>query len=302
MYEKPDQIAGVTIRPLTTLNEIDAVVALQRVIWDDPTTVIYQHMLISFIHNGGLLLGALKNDQVIGFVLGYLGTESPDSTRPAMANLKMVSQRMAVLPDYRGLGLGYLLKLEQRSRAIQQGIRLITWTFDPLNSRNAHLNIRKLGCAVQTYERDYYGTRPSPIVNLGQSDRMVADWRINSARVEQRLSGKRGPLGIEHYLSAHTMIVNPSIMGTNGLPQPGTPNPTHGMLALAEIPTQFDAIVRSDEVLAKAWRTHCRTVFLEAFGAGYIITDFIRAAVEGRERSFYVFSAAEANTTTFSAN
>ncbi len=302
MDKNVSSVEGVSIRPLTALDEIDAVVALQRSVWDDPTTVIYQHMLVSFIRNGGLLLGALKNDQLVGFVLGYLGTETPDSTRPAMANLKMVSQRMAVLPEYRGCGLGYALKLAQRDFAVQQGIRLITWTFDPLSSRNAHLNIHKLGCIVQTYAQDFFGTKPSPLVNLGQSDRLVADWRVTSSRVEQRLSGKRPPLNMEQYLSANTAIVNPSVMGANALPQPGAPHPTHGMLALVEIPTNFDSILKADESLAQVWRAHGREVFLQAIQAGYIVTDFIRANFEGRERSFYVFSAADANVGNFSAN
>ena len=132
------------------------------------------------------LLGAIRNNQVVGFLLSYLGTDLPDPSRPAMANLKLVSQRMAVMPEFRSGGIGYALKLSQREYAVQQGIRLITWTFDPLNSRNAHLNIRKLGCMVQHYEVNYYGTQlhrwsvsinrigwsrsgesPAPVSNIG---------------------------------------------------------------------------------------------------------------------------------------
>ncbi len=296
-------IEGIDIRALKTFDEIDEVVALQRGEWDDPTTVIYPHMLLSLIRNGGLLLGAVKNDRVVGFVLGYLGTDIQDSDRPAMANLKMVSQRMTVLPEYRGSGLGYALKLAQRDYAIKQGIRLITWTFDPLNSRNAHLNIRKLGSVVQAYQKNYYGVKTSPLVSLDQSDRLIAEWRVTMPRVEQRLSGKRPPLGIEQYLSANTVIVNPSVIGANGLPEPGNlPNPAYGMLALAEIPANFDEIVRRDEGLARAWRAHSREVLMQAFGANYIITDFLRCKFENRERSFYVFSASEANVGGFSAN
>ena len=288
-------LEGVNIRPLTTLDEIDKAVALQRLIWNDPTTIIYQHMLVSLIHNGGLLLGALKDEQLIGFVMGYLGVESLESDRPAMANLKMVSQRMAVLPEYRDSGLGYALKIAQRDQAVKQGIRLITWTFDPLNSRNAHLNVRKLGCTVQKYEKDYYGTRPSPLVNLDQSDRLLADWRVTTQRVQQKLFGKRSPLTLDQYLSAGTvMIVNPSTLGSDGLPHPGGPRSTTGLLALVEIPPRFDQILNADEGLARAWRAHGREVLTQAFQSNYIITDFVHVPYEGRERSFYVFSAAEA--------
>lgn len=295
-------LEGIQIRPLTTFAEMDDAVALQRQIWNDPTTVIYPHMLMSLVRSGGLLLGALKDGQLIGFTLSYLGIESPEAERPAMANLKMVSQRMAVLPDYRGIGVGYALKLAQRDYAVKQGIRLITWTFDPLNSRNAYLNIRKLGCTIQHYERNYYGTRPSPLVSLDQSDRLVADWRVTNARVEQRLHGRRGQLTIDQYLSADTVkIVNPSSAGPDGLPRPGIPKPTGGLLALAEIPANFDEVLRADEGLAREWRAHSRQVLMQAFQANYIITDFLHVDYEGRQRSFYVFSAAEA-LASFSTN
>src|SRR5688572_1063507 len=144
-------MSNFVIRPLTALKELEAVEALQRLVWDDPSTVVYKHMLISFVRNGGSIIGALDGDNVVGFVLSYLGMESPEAERPAMANLKLVSQRMAVLPEYRNTGIGYDLKLAQRQYAIKQGIRLITWTFDPLLSRNAHLNVRKLGGIVREY-------------------------------------------------------------------------------------------------------------------------------------------------------
>ena len=295
-------IEGIQFRPLTNLADMEEVVALQRQIWNDPTTVIYQHMLISLVRSGGLLMGAYKDKQLIGFVLSYLGIESPEADRPAMANLKMVSQRMAVLPDYRGGGVGYTLKLAQRDYAVKQGVRLITWTFDPLNSRNAHLNIRKLGVTIQHYERNYFGTKPSPLVSLDQSDRLVADWRVTNARVEQRLHGRRGQLRLDQYLSADTVkIVNPTTVGPDNLPRPGAPQPTTGLLALTEIPANFDEILRADDGLAHEWRTHSREVLTQAFRSNYIITDFLHTEHEGRLRSFYVFSAAEA-LASFSTN
>jgi len=295
-------MSDIKIRPLATLDEIDQVVALQRGEWDDPTTVIYPHMLISLVRNGGTLLGAKLGNRVVGFVLGYLGIDAPGADRPAMANLKLCSQRMTVLPEYRNTGLGYQLKLAQREYAIQQGIRLVTWTFDPLNSRNAHLNIRKLGCTVGDYEPDYYGTEPSPLVSFNQSDRLVAEWRISQPRVEQRLNGGRPPLGFEQYLHGNATIINRAHWNGKGLPEPGNLTPIRGMLGLLEIPARFDAVCSADEGLARAWRAHGREAFTRAFGAGYFITDFVHTTAEGRERSFYVLSAVDANVRNFSAN
>src|SRR5512140_915296 len=152
------QIENLEIRALTGLDELTEAEEIQRVVWDDPKAVIYRNVLLNFSRNGGLVLGALDKGRIVGFLLGYLGIESPEADRPAMANLKLVSQRMAVLPEYRDKGIGYALKLAQRDYALKQGIRLITWTYDPLLTRNAHLNIRKLGAIVRAYWQDYYGT------------------------------------------------------------------------------------------------------------------------------------------------
>ncbi len=287
-------MSNYLIRPLKTLEELQAVEALQRLVWDDPTTVIYQHMLISLARNGGSILGALQGDQLIGFIISYLGLEAPESERPAMANLKLVSQRMAVRPEYRGMGVGYELKLAQRSLAIGLGIRLITWTFDPLLSRNAHLNIRKLGAIGQVYYRDYYGSDTSALVKLHSSDRLLAEWWVTSNRVEQRINGRRASLTLQQYLEGNANILNPTTVNTQGLPVPAEhTDQLHSTLALVEIPTDYDAIVSCDPDLARAWRAHSREVLEQLLNDGYAVTDFIHGTYEGRERSFYVLSYGE---------
>jgi predicted GNAT superfamily acetyltransferase len=285
----------IDIRPLTTLEELETVEKLQRVAWDDPASVLYRNFLVSLVRNGGMVLGALDGDRIVGFVISYLGTESRDTNRPAMANLKMVSQRMAVLPEYRDRGIGYELKLAQRQHAMQQGIRLITWTFDPLQSRNAYLNIHKLGAIVRDYWRDFYGTEPSPHVLLGSSDRAIAEWWVTYNRVEQRIEGKRGGLSIEQYVSANATILNPTVAGPNGfvVPDENDPRPG-GMVALMEIPGNYNEMVKEQPELAKAWRQHSRRVMEQALASGYTITDFIFGDYEGRKRSFYALTYAEA--------
>jgi len=297
-------MAKFDIRPVTTLDEMNEVVSLQRVAWDDPTALVHRNQLVSFSRNGGLLLAAYDGDRMVGFVLGYLGTYSQDTDRPAMANLKLVSQRMAVLPEYRNKGLGYELKLAQRDHAIKQGIRLITWTFDPLQSRNAHLNIRKLGAISREYWQDYYGTEPSPYVVLGSSDRLVAEWWVTNNRVEQRVNGHRSGLTLAQYMDGNATLINPSREGRNGYPEPSalTPQST-GMIILLEIPSDYGAIAKTDPDLGKAWRQHTRELFKQSFVSRYMITDFVHAAYEGRERSFYALTYAEAPSASgFSSN
>src|SRR5258706_1278854 len=236
------QTKNVVICALTRLDELGEVEDIQRTVWPDPTVIVYRNTLLNLVRNGGLVLGAVDGDRIVGFLLSYLGIESPEAARPAMANLKLVSQRMAILPEYRDYGIGYNLKLAQRDYALKQGIRLVTWTFDPLQTRNAHLNIRKLGAIVREYWRDYYGNEPSPQVVLGNSDRFVAEWWVTGNRVEQRLSGKRGSLALEHYVGS-AAILNPSRGNSEDFPTPATKlYPPQGMVALIEIPENYNKI------------------------------------------------------------
>ena len=103
------------------------------------------------------MIGAWDDDKLVGFVLGFLGTDEGDPNRPAMTRLKHCSHMLAVLPDYRDKGVGYQLKIAQYHAVNQQAVRLITWTFDPVESRNANLNIARLGAISRTYKRDNYG-------------------------------------------------------------------------------------------------------------------------------------------------
>ncbi|MBL8145495.1 MAG: GNAT family N-acetyltransferase, partial [Anaerolineae bacterium] len=136
----------ITIRPLVRLDELRAMVELQHTYWgDDGESVVPAQMLFSLTSHGGHVLAAFDDGQPVGMLIGFIGTDSEVTDRPAMANLQLVSKRMVVLPDHRGSGIGFRLKQAQRDLAMQQGLRLVTWTFDPVMALNAHLNIRKLG-------------------------------------------------------------------------------------------------------------------------------------------------------------
>lgn len=293
----------INIKSLTTLDEMIAVENLQRDLYGDDSFILHRNQLIAMVRNGASAFGALDGDRLVGYLFGYMGMEHTDSDRPAMANLKLASQRMAVRPEYRDRGIGYDLKVAQRQFAVKQGIRLITWTFDPLQSRNAHLNIRKLGAIVRDYWKDYYGTLPSPQVTLGCSDRAMVEWWVTNKRVEQRLSGTRGGLTLPQYTSANAAILNPTLPGPNGWPRPGEgPIRSAGVIALIEIPSDFNAIVNGDEGLARVWRAHSRDLLVQALASGYAITDFVRGEYQGRERSFYALTYSDGTPTGFSSN
>lgn len=284
---------AIEIRALRALDEMRAAVELQRVYWgNDLESVIPAHMLFSLANHGGHVLAAFDGDKMVGVLVGFLGTNMEDTRRPAMANLHLVSKRMVVLPEYRGQGVGYKLKLAQRDQAIMQGVRLVTWTFDPLLALNAHLNIRKLGAICTQYLQDYYGVSgEGGLAQLGSSDRLLVEWWVTNRRVEERLHGKRGDLSLAQYLQANTPIVNPTQITSDGAVFPAeTFIQPAGSLALVEIPLNFPAIVTSNESLAMRWRLQTREVFQSMFRHGFVVTDFVRAPYEGRDRALYVMS------------
>ncbi len=283
----------IQIRPLMTLDEMRVAAELQRVFWgDDVESVIPAHMLFSMANYGGHVLAALDDDKMIGMLVGFLGTSTQETNRPAMANLQLVSKRMVVLPAYRNQGIGYHLKLAQRDIAVRQGVRLVTWTYDPLMAVNAYLNIHKLGAVSHIYHENYYGTQEEGGLTVaGSSDRLFVEWWVTNRRVEERINGTRGDLALKQYLEANTPILNPTTAETSGTPWPAEKSlSVAGSLVLLEIPMDYQGIARTDLVLAQAWRAHTRDLFGRLLNKGYVATDFLREHYEGRDRAFYVFS------------
>jgi predicted GNAT superfamily acetyltransferase len=286
----------ITIRSLETQEEFMAAEELQAEIWPgDRLEIAPRHVLLTVAHNGGLVLGAFDGQQLIGFLFGFLGTDEADASRPAMTRLKHCSHMLGVLPEYRDQDIGYRLKLAQRDFVMKQGVRLITWTYDPLESRNAHLNIARLGAVCRTYMEDVYGPMADAL-NAGlASDRFQVEWWITSARVQERVQGQRAKLVLDSFLSAGADILNPTIVAPDdGLPRPAPrPRAAERMFALVEIPYNFQEIKTHDLALARDWRLQTRALFEAAFAQRYLVTDFFSAFHEGRQRSFYALSQSE---------
>lgn len=282
-----------TIRPLKTFSEMYEAVELQRVFWgNDAESVVPAQMLYTIYESGGHVLAAFDGTKMVGVLIGLIGTDIAIEDRPAMANLLIASKRMVVLPEYRSGGIGYRLKLAQREAAIRQSIRLVTWTFDPLKSPNAHLNLRKLGGIIREYKINAYGTDDrNGLSQFGWSDRIRVQWWVTHRRVEERLKGTRADLGLAHYLDAAAPILNPSGMADGVAVPSDILNPVNGAFALVEIPLDYDRIAKAEPGIAQGWQQHVRAVMQPLFDRDYFISDFLRGTVEGRERAFYVFSA-----------
>lgn len=173
---------AITIRPCHSIPEFEQMVDLEFRVWGfRERDVVPSQMYVVAAKTGGQVLGAFAEDVMVGFVLAYAGIRD--------GNPYLHSHMAAVLPEYRDLGVGRRLKLAQRDDALARRIPLIEWTFDPLQTRNAHFNICRLGAVVQRYLLDVYGATSSPLHAGLPTDRLVAEWHLASPRVIEILAG-----------------------------------------------------------------------------------------------------------------
>lgn len=281
----------VAIRILETPEEMTWLEDLQRLVWPgSDADILPGHVLLTFAHNGGLVLGAFHQEQLVGLLVGFPGLyQLPDGPQP-----KHCSHELGVHPDYQNAGIGFALKRAQWQMLRKQGLALATWTYDPLLSRNAHLNIARLGAVCNTYLPNLYGPMRDGL-NAGlDSDRFQVDWWLNTRRVSRRLGRRpRSGLALDHYTAAHIQALYRLSASTETWPRPpedfSTPQDS---LALVEIPSDFLNLKRDDFALAQAWRSFSREIFQTCFSQGYIVTDFIFEH-ETTPRSYYVLAQGE---------
>ncbi len=287
-------MSEIVIRALETVEEIAQAEQIQRVAWTmSDLDIIPTHALHAMEHNGAVLLGAFEDDRLIGFVFGVLGTEDNPNRmdQVAAARLKMYSVIAGVLPEYQKHDIGYRLKMAQRDFALRIGIRLITWTYDPLESLNARFNIGKLGAICHHYLPNFHGDMTG--INTGlPTDRFEAEWWVTQDRVAARAERKWRPLRLESMLADGALLVNEATINEAGLPVP-PPNYVgrQSNLMLVEIPANFQDIKRADMALARRWRMHTRDIFRDMFDSGFIVTDFVFHEDEsGNPRSYYLLT------------
>ncbi|RME05733.1 MAG: GNAT family N-acetyltransferase [Anaerolineae bacterium] len=292
MYSAATNDMEIEIRLLETPAELRQVEDLQRVVWPgNETEIVPVHMLRAAVEHGGLVIGAFDGERLIGFVFGFPGLrKTPHGLSPMHA-----SHMAGIHPDYRDRGLGFRLKRAQWQMVRAQGLDLIQWTYDPLLSRNARLNIAKLGAVCSTYIREYYGELRDGL-NAGiPTDRLLVDWWVNTPRVRQRLStASRRSLDLAHFLASGAQIINPSRLRPDGWPEPMdiAAEKFDDNILLLEIPSDFPALRRADPQLGLSWRLHSRHLLEELFRQGFLITDFVFLSGTS-PRSFYVLSHGE---------
>src|SRR5271156_281915 len=171
---------SIRIEPLTTLEQFERCVVLQLEVWGySDGDVIPRRGFMVARRIGGQVIGAFDGDVQIGFAMSLPGYRDGQPY--------LHSHMLAVLPQYRNEGIGRRLKLAQRDDAIARGFSLMEWTFDPLEIRNAHLNINRLGAIVRRYQPDFYGPSSSPLQGGLPTDRLYAEWWLRSRRVLRHL-------------------------------------------------------------------------------------------------------------------
>ena len=279
-----DAPAGLVIRPLSGLAEREACVALQERVWGDAfADRVPASVLMIALETGGVASGAFLGGRLVGFVFGITGLRGG---RPIHW-----SDMLAVAPEHRGEGIGFRLKLHQRALLLERDVEAVRWTFDPLEARNAHLNLRRLGAVTREYRRDLYGASDSPLHAGIGTDRLLVEWPIASTRVMRRLAHD-GPAGAGPAPAdaapgerpapddaPRGVVLNPP-ESTDPLPRPGSTlsEPTRARIRIA-IPADIQALKRTDLGVAVAWRSNVRAAFERAFAAGYTAVDAEREDV-----------------------
>jgi predicted GNAT superfamily acetyltransferase len=179
---------SIVLRRCHGIEEFHACVALQKEVWNfTDAELVPLRMFVVADKVGGQVMGAFDGSVMVGFALSVPGTRS--------GHVYLHSHMLAVSKDYRNAGLGRRLKLLQREDALARGIELIEWTFDPLEIKNAYLNVEKLGAIARRYNINQYGITSSPLQGGLPSDRLIAEWWLRSKRVETLLgTGKNPPV------------------------------------------------------------------------------------------------------------
>ncbi len=231
-------LENLEIRHCDSLAEYEECVELERTLWGEPMAVPSPIFVVAH-HTGGQILGAFDGRKLVGFTLSLVGSRGD---KPFLH-----SHMTGVLQEYQNHGVGRRLKLFQRQDALKRGIRLIEWTFDPLELRNAHFNLVRLGAVVRRFIPNCYGITESPLHVGLPTDRLVAEWWIDSPRVK-------------------------SILADN-------PMPSNSPARTVSLPTRIDELRARDRGAAGKIQAEIRDQFEKLLHSGFVVSGFERREV-----------------------
>lgn len=277
------QPSAIHIAMCETVAECHACEDLQVAVWGGgEREIIPYDILRAIAHAGGTVIGAWDGARLVGMALSFVGWRGGGAYHH--------SHLLGVLPEYRRWGVGWRLKMAQRDAVLAQGMELITWTFDPLESANAHLNFAKLGVISESYLPDFYGAMPE-VLNAGlPSDRLLVEWRLRAPHVLGRLATARSGPSALPLVSAESLDAPYLLrMIADGSPLARTQEGGLGRLRI-EIPADFQAIKATNPARALAWRMATRAAFMDALAGGHRVTDYRAPRFHRPECGCYLLS------------
>ena len=259
-------LESLTIRLLNTHEELLAVKELEEMIWasDDPVPL---HQTMTAVKHGGMVIGAFVGERLIGFQYSFAGFDGEKAY--------LCSHTMGIHPEYQKGGVGEKIKRAQQEAAIEKGYDLVLWTYDPLETVNGNLNIRKLGAICSTYIQNCYGELPD-ILNAGlPSDRFQVEWWIRRPGVIEKLANPQKKREID----AQTKSALHFEINQQGDPEPQSIDLTleqHDGPLIVAVPSAFQEVKARNYDLALRWRMATRGVFKHYFQNDWVVCDFIK--------------------------
>lgn len=269
-----------TLRRVESPEEYREVETVQREAWGFTTDAPVPAPILRAINdNGGLVLGAFAGPELLGFTLGFLGREE--------GKMFHYSHMTAVRPARQNRHIGLALKARQREEVLGEGLDEVRWTFDPLQSKNAGFNVRRLGGVPDRYLPRYYGTMADAINEGLDTDRVRLVWRLRDPKVKERLAGRLPrPTDDEARLARSEPLIDSDI-GPTGVRRPvAVRSPTSPSVNL-EIPFDLASVRARDPRTIGRWRETTREAFTRAFAEGFTVDDFAVVTVGTERRSFY---------------
>ena len=278
--------SGVTVTQLSSADDMLGLEDLQREIWGygEPGTAppYPARALFALSESGGLVSLASVDGIPAGFSLAWLGRAGHCPTP------YLHSQLVGVRPQFRQRGVGFAIKLHQRSYALSCDLSLIQWTFDPLRAANARLNLGRLGALCRQFRPHYYGHLGSKFGSGDQSDRLWAEWHLRSPRVRERINGSGANRPVPGVLATTCRYGVDS--GTEPIELLDWNSSLDEPEFALEIPVDFEMVRGAHPDLARRWRSGVGEILEKYLSRGWIVSDLSLTEDGGRSRAFYTLS------------
>jgi predicted GNAT superfamily acetyltransferase len=251
--------AGVELRPLESLEDADRILDVMIATWG-AHQLIPRELIRALQESGNVPYGAFVDEGMVGYVMGFLGDDADGA--------HVHSHMLAVRPQTRSAGIGRALKLAQRAQALDAGVSVVRWTYDPMLSRNAHFNLNKLGAHADRFHRNFYGEMDDLLNRGDRSDRFVVRWDLDRPAATERRPDGRSEVVLtrtDDEPARPHRVGDPQVDGAT-------------VAAFVHLPPDYPELRRRDPARAEEWRNACADAFEDCFRAGMVAVEFDRTS------------------------